>query len=905
MPLKLDVDKVLHGKSERVKCVDIHSKEPWILSALYSGNIFIWNYDSESIVRTFEVSEVPVRNAKFIERKNWFVCGTDDMHIRIYNYNTCEKVKEFEAHTDYIRCITVHPTLPFIMSASDDMSIKLWDWDNQWENSIIFEGHTHYVMQIAINPKDNNCFATASLDRSVKVWGLNSSVPHFQLEGHERGVNCVSYYAGGERPFLVSGADDNLVKIWDYQTKTCIATLEGHSANISAVMFHPQLPIILSGSEDGSIKIWHSNTYRLETTLHYGMERVWAMAAMQSSNKVAIGFDEGTIMIKLGQEEPIVSMDSSGKVVWAKNHEIQFTRVRGKAANDGEQLQLASDDLGSTEFYPNYLKHNKNGQLIAVCGDGEWTIYTALQLKHKSFGEGHDFAWSTADTDSGKPVYATMMSGSKIELYDNYKKFKSIRTSYTVQKIFGGYLLGTRSEDDVYFYHWGDGTCIRRIEVNPINVYWSLTGRSVAVACAESFYVLKYNEEIVDKYIKNNIDIDDDGIQTAFDFEQEVNEVVTSGCYSGDIFIYTNSTSRLNYYIGGQTITLTHLDRPLYVLGYIQKADRVYLIDKRHNIVSYELLHYVLAYQDAIVGNDLKTANRLIQKKKIAPEHYNKLAQFLEGQGLKELALTVSNDPEHQFELALSLKKLGLAKKILMKSPSQQKWKQLADLALLECDFVTVEEAALNANDLSLLYLLYTSCNYKEGLKKLVTLSMENSKFNIAFNTLYYLGDVDRIMKLLMEVDAVPQAAMFARAYCPRKVDEIQAVWKEKLQSISPSAANALGSTKTHPECFPAVDEIAEDAEDSKEAEIDTEPLVVSAEKRADPEMKVHEVEEEDEEEEELIREPTDYSPQTRQSQSVDPDSDGVSLPSGMSDPDGVLNGDEDENSSLEDLLNL
>ena len=78
-------------------------------------------------------------------------------------------------------------------------------------------------MQIAINPKDNNCFASASLDRSVKVWGLNSSVPHFQLEGHERGVNCISYYSGGERPFLVSGADDNLVKVWDYQTKTCIA----------------------------------------------------------------------------------------------------------------------------------------------------------------------------------------------------------------------------------------------------------------------------------------------------------------------------------------------------------------------------------------------------------------------------------------------------------------------------------------------------------------------------------------------------------------------------------------------------------------------------------------------------------------------------------------------------------
>merc|ERR1711994_1017369 len=138
--------------------------------------------------------------------------------------------------------------------------------------------------------------------------------------------------------------------------------------------------------------------------------------------------------------------------------------------------------------------------------------------------------------------------------------------------------------------------------------------------------------------------------------------------------------------------------------------------------------------------------------------------------------------------------------------------------------------SCVECNDLSLLYLLYTSCNYKEGLQKLVTLSMENSKFNIAFNTLYYLGEVDRIIELLMEVDAVPQAAMFARAYCPRKIDEIQAIWKEKLQSISPSAANALGSTKTHPECFPAVDEIVEDVEESKEAEIDVEPLVVATE---------------------------------------------------------------------------
>jgi len=37
---------------------------------------------------------------------------------------------------------------------------------------------------------------------------------------------------------------------------------------------------------------------------------------------VALGYDDGTIMIKLGHEEPVASMDKAGKVVWAKNHEV-------------------------------------------------------------------------------------------------------------------------------------------------------------------------------------------------------------------------------------------------------------------------------------------------------------------------------------------------------------------------------------------------------------------------------------------------------------------------------------------------------------------------------------------------------------------------------------------------------
>ena len=45
------------------------------------------------------------------------------------------------------------------------------------------------------------------------MWGINSPQPHFTLEGHEKGVNCVEYFSGGDRPYLVSGADDRTVKV--------------------------------------------------------------------------------------------------------------------------------------------------------------------------------------------------------------------------------------------------------------------------------------------------------------------------------------------------------------------------------------------------------------------------------------------------------------------------------------------------------------------------------------------------------------------------------------------------------------------------------------------------------------------------------------------------------------------
>jgi coatomer subunit beta' len=100
------------------------------------------------------------------------VAGSDDLQIRVYNYNTMEKVKQFEAHTDYIRYILVHPTQPYLLTSSDDSTIKLWDVDKDFVPIKTLEDHVHYVMMLALNPRDPNTFASASLDKTIKVWSL-------------------------------------------------------------------------------------------------------------------------------------------------------------------------------------------------------------------------------------------------------------------------------------------------------------------------------------------------------------------------------------------------------------------------------------------------------------------------------------------------------------------------------------------------------------------------------------------------------------------------------------------------------------------------------------------------------------------------------------------------------------
>jgi len=110
--------------------------------------------------------------------------------------------------------------------------------------------------------------------------------------------------------------------------------MEGHTNNVSFAIIHPNLPSIVSGSEDSTIKIWNSGTHQPENTLSYALERAWCIAIRPQGNEVAVGYDEGVDVVKLGRNEPSFNMDPSGKLVYTRNTEVLSANLQG--ATDDE-----------------------------------------------------------------------------------------------------------------------------------------------------------------------------------------------------------------------------------------------------------------------------------------------------------------------------------------------------------------------------------------------------------------------------------------------------------------------------------------------------------------------------------------------------------------------------------------
>lgn len=299
---------------------------------------------------------------------------------------------------------------------------------------------------------------------------------------------------------------------------------------------------------------------------------------------------------------------------------------------------------------------------------------------------------------------------------------------------------------------------------------------------------------------------DEDGVEAAFEVVADIPESVRTGEWIGDCFIYTNNTNRLNYLVGDQTYTISHFDQPQYLLGYLPRDGRLYLADKDVNVISYSLSLTVVEYQTLVLRGDIDSAQQLLSE--IPSDSMNKIARFLEGQGYKELALEVATDPEHKFELALSLNDLQTALTIAREADVEHKWKVVGDTALAAWDISLALECFTQARDLGSLLLVYSSSGDKNGLQKLAQKAEEMGSNNIAFSALWLSGDIDAAIELLVRTGRTSEAVLFSQTYKPSRTTNLVKDWKASLEKQGKGKVSRLiGVPSEDDELFPEWDE--------------------------------------------------------------------------------------------------
>ena len=292
----------------------------------------------------------------------WLATGAKDNTARLWRIDpvkssfTCFAV--FSGHAESLGAVALpkcqppmtqsdpldHPP-PFLITGSQDLTIKCWDVPRISPSTSARKGtvqsrftrkaHDKDINALDINHNFTLC-ASASQDRTVKIWSVEEGEVQGILRGHRRGVWTARFapkkapgmpgpgesgsVSGDNRGTIVTGSGDKTVKIWSLSDYSCLCTLEGHTNSVLKIVWLPvKLPNdgggddrsgggggggvdaqrsrlrIASAGGDGLVKVWDGSTGEVSCTLDNHSDRVWALAVNGSTGMLASGGGDGVI----------------------------------------------------------------------------------------------------------------------------------------------------------------------------------------------------------------------------------------------------------------------------------------------------------------------------------------------------------------------------------------------------------------------------------------------------------------------------------------------------------------------------------------------------------------------------------------------------------------------------------
>jgi len=798
--------KKFESKSARVKGISFHPTRPWVLASLHSGIIQLWDYRMCVLIDKFDEHDGPVRGIDFHFQQPIFVSGGDDYKIKVWNYKQRKCIFTLLGHLDYIRTTFFHRNYPWIISASDDQTVRIWNWQSR--NSIaILTGHNHYVMCAQFHPTED-FVASASLDQTVRIWdisglrkknaapGMGGSstarigttslaasqtadlfgqpdviVKHV-LEGHDRGVNWVSFHP--TMPLLVSGADDRQVKMWRYNESKAweVDSCRGHYNNVSCVLFHPKAELILSNSEDKSIRVWDMQKRTCLQNFRHDNDRFWVLAAHPTLNMFAAGHDNGMIVFKIERERPPFCVHEN-LVFYVK--ERQLRRLDLTTNKDISLIQVKANKLTQPFYSLHYNPAENCFLLVTRPHNAEASTYDFYKVgKEDSNNEPADSKRSpgVAVVWVARNRFAVLDKSHQIIIRDLANKDnRKIEQTVPADDIFyaGTGLLLLKNSEGVHLLDVQQRRILAAAKVSKVKyVIWSKNMEYAALLSKHTLTLITRKLEVLCSV-------------------QESTRVKSGTWDENGVFVYTTSNHIKYALTAGDHGIIRTLDMPVYIIAI--RGNRLYCLNREAAPVELTIDPTEYRFKLALINRRYDEVLNMVRNANLVGQS---IIAYLQKKGYPEVALHFVKDEKTRFGLALECGNLQVALEAAKTLDDKSVWEALGEAALLQGNHQIVEMTYQRTKDFEKLSFLYLITGNLEKLQKMMKIAQIRKDMNGHFQTALFLGDVEERIKVLKEVGQTSLAYLAAATHdYTDEAENLKAELEAKNQHIPPVDPNA------------------------------------------------------------------------------------------------------------------
>ncbi|KUG01127.1 putative WD repeat-containing protein [Phytophthora nicotianae] len=209
----------------------------------------IYNVNCE-LMRTIKSPEGFVQCAEHLPKLNQYIVASSDLQFRFYDDTTLRLMKSCHTPTSQ-NCLKWYPESSVLFSAGVSGIVYAWDAERMEEKHHM-SGFTKCDDAVKLPTLES--LASASMDRTIRLWDVHTGKHKQQLDGHAKGVRSLAY--SPEYRFLVSAGFDFDALVWNPYVDQLILRLHGHNNSLCGVEIISDTPQIITADVDGVFKVW-------------------------------------------------------------------------------------------------------------------------------------------------------------------------------------------------------------------------------------------------------------------------------------------------------------------------------------------------------------------------------------------------------------------------------------------------------------------------------------------------------------------------------------------------------------------------------------------------------------------------------------------------------------------------